>query len=321
MAGNSSRRGATTKGKGRTAGSGGRRRKGLEGRGPTPKAEDRPYHKAYKGNQAKPGTTKEQLAQRQGRNAAGKPQGKVGAEWVVGRNPVLEALHAGLPARSVYVAEGAERDARLADILRFGAENSLPMLQVTRNELDRMTGGAVHQGVALQLPSFSYAHPDDLLAASLDAETAPLVVFCDGITDPHNLGAIIRSAAAFGAHGVVIPERRSASMTAVAWKSSAGAAARIPVAMCTNLNRTIDAWSEAGFTVVGLAGEGDVEIGAIPGVDGPLVVVVGSEGEGLAHLTRQKCDHLASIPITSSVESLNASVATSIALYEISRCR
>ncbi|MGO4957228.1 23S rRNA (guanosine(2251)-2'-O)-methyltransferase RlmB [Luteococcus sp. Sow4_B9] len=322
MAGNSQRRGATTKGKGKTAGSGGRVRKGLEGRGPTPKAEDRTYHKAYKAKQVKPGTTKEQLARRQGgRTTSGKPIGKAGAEWVVGRNPVYEALQAGMPVKSLYVAEGAERDSRLADVLKLAAENSLPLLQVTRNELDRLTGGAVHQGLAMHLPHYEYAHPDDLLADSLDGETAPLVVFCDGITDPHNLGAIIRSAAAFGANGVVIPERRSASMTAVAWKSSAGAAARIPVAMCTNLNRAIDDYSKAGFTVVGLAGEGDVEIGGIPGVDGPLVVVVGSEGDGLARLTREKCDHLVSIPITSAVESLNASVATSIALYEISRCR
>ncbi|MEL4505392.1 23S rRNA (guanosine(2251)-2'-O)-methyltransferase RlmB [Luteococcus sp. H138] len=320
MAGNSSRRGATTKGKGNTAGSGGRRRKGLEGRGPTPKAEDRPYHKAYKGN-VKPGTTKEQLARRQGTDKRSvKPAGKVGAEWVVGRNPVFEALQAGMPVKSIYVAEGAERDSRLADVLKFAAENSLPLLQITRAELDRLTGGAVHQGLALQLPHYDYAHPDDLMSAALESES-PLVVFCDGITDPHNLGAIIRSAAAFGAQGVLIPERRSASLTAVAWKSSAGAAARIPVGMCTNLNRAIDSFQKAGFTIVGLAGEGDVEIGGIPGVDGPLVVIVGSEGDGLARLTRDKCDHLASIPITSAVESLNASVATSIALYEISRCR
>lgn len=321
MAGNSSRRGATSKGKGNTAGSGGRRRKGLEGRGPTPKAEERPYHKAYKGN-VKPGTTKEQLARRQGADKrSSKPAGKVGAEWVVGRNPVYEALQAGMPVKSIYVAEGAERDSRLADVLKLAAENSLPLLQVARVELDRLTGGAVHQGLALQLPHYEYAHPDDLMSAALDSDEPPLVVFCDGITDPHNLGAIIRSAAAFGAQGVLIPERRSASLTAVAWKSSAGAAARIPVGMCTNLNRAIDSFQKAGFTVVGLAGEGDVEIGGIPGVDGPLVVIVGSEGDGLARLTREKCDYLVSIPITSAVESLNASVATSIALYEISRCR
>lgn len=327
MAGNSSRRGATAK-KGKPAGSGGRVRKGLEGRGPTPKASERPYHKAYQPkHEGKPGTTKEQLARRGNgvRPAArggSRPAGKVGAEWVVGRNPVFEALLAGMPVKGIYVAEGADRDSRLTEIMKFGAENSLPLLQISRGELDRLTGGAVHQGVALQLPAYEYAHPDDLMADAMDDEdTAGLVVFCDGITDPHNLGAIIRSAAAFGAHGVVIPERRSASMTAVAWKSSAGAAARIPVAMCTNLNRTIESYAKAGFTVVGLAGEGDVQIDEIPGVDGPLVVVVGSEGDGLARLTREKCDHLASIPIASEVESLNASVATSIALFSISQGR
>lgn len=323
MAGNSQRRGATTKGKGNTAGSGGRVRRGLEGKGPTPKAEDRTYHKAYKAKKA--ATARQASGQGRpsgGRGQGSRPAGKVGAEWVVGRNPVLEALNAGMPVKSVYVAEGAERDDRLRDILKFCADAGQPVLQITRNELDRLTGGAVHQGVSLQLPAFEYAHPDDVLADAFeDDDREPLVVFCDGITDPHNLGAIIRSAAAFGAHGVVIPERRSASMTAVTWKSSAGAAARIPVAKCTNLNRTLASFADAGFTVVGLAGEGELEVGAVPGLDGPTVLVVGSEGDGLARLTRETCDELAKIPISSAVESLNASVATSIALYEITKVR
>lgn len=319
MAGNSQRRGATTKGKGRTAGSGGRVRRGLEGRGPTPKAEDRPYHKAHAakqsaarravGRQARPGT-------------GGKGRPGSGPEWVAGRNPVLEALNAGLPVKTAYIADGAERDDRLRDILKFAAEHNIPMLQVHRVELDRMTGGALHQGVALQLPSFEYAHPDDVLAAAIaDENSEALVVFLDQITDPRNLGAVIRSAAAFGAHGVVIPERRSAGMTAAAWKTSAGAAARIPVAMATNLNRALESYAKAGFTIVGLAGEGDVDVAGIPGVDGPLVVVIGSEGEGLSRLVREHCDHLVSIPISSEIESLNASVAASVALYEINRCR
>ena len=308
---------AGSKGGRRAAGSGGRIKRGLEGRGPTPRAEDRPYHKAYKPKQGA------------GRPGGGDSRGKAsshgtgaGADWVVGRNPVFEALQAGMPIRSAYVSEGAERDDRLRDILKFCAENSLPLLQVTRQELDRLTGGAVHQGVALQLPAFHYADPSDLLADALDdGGQAALVVALDGITDPHNLGAIIRSAAAFGAHGVIIPERRSASMTAVAWKSSAGAAARIPVAMCKNLNRTLEDYSKAGYTIVGLAGEGSTAISGVPGVDGPLVVVVGSEGDGLARLVREHCDFLAKIPITSAVESLNASVAAAISLYEVSRCR
>lgn len=318
MAGNSQRRGATTKGKGRTAGSGGRIRRGLEGRGPTPKAEDRPYHKAYKAKQA----AARRAGGRQGKPNGGRGRPGAGAEWVAGRNPVLEALEAGLPVKTAYVADGAERDDRLRDILKFAADNTIPLLQVTRVELDRLTGGAVHQGVALQLQSFEYAHPDDVLADALDDDDSQaLVVFLDQVTDPRNLGAIIRSAAAFGAHGVVIPERRSASMTAAAWKTSAGAAARIPVAMATNLNRALESYSKAGFTIVGLAGEGDVDVAGIPGVDGPLAVVIGSEGEGLSRLVREHCDHLVSIPIANEVESLNASVAASIALYEINRCR
>ena len=316
MAGNSQRRGAGHKGKGNTAGSGGRIRRSLEGKGPTPRAEERPYHKAYKSKQA---ASARPAAPRREMKRTGRPG--VGPEWVIGRNPVLEALQADLPARTVYIADGAERDDRLRDILKFTSEHSIPMLQVTRLELDRLTGGTIHQGIAMQLPSYDYLHPDDLLATAATSDREGLVVALDGITDPRNLGAIIRSAAAFGAHGVLIPERRSAGMTAAAWKTSAGAAARIPVARATNLNRALEQFAKAGFTIVGLAGEGDTDIAGVPGVDGPVVLVIGSEGEGLARLVREHCDVLARIPIASEVESLNAGVAASIALYEVSRVR
>jgi 23S rRNA (guanosine2251-2'-O)-methyltransferase len=321
MPGNSQRKGAVRKkGKSTPAGSGGRVRRGLEGRGPTPRAEDRPYHKAYRKrrpeepNKSTGGTPRVRTS-RTGNTAT------AGADWVIGRNPVLEALQAGLPIRRAYVADGVERDDRLRDIFRFAAENGIPLLQATRTELDRLTGGGVHQGVALQLPAFEYADAEEVLADALDSETAPVVVACDSITDPRNLGAIIRSAAAFGAHGVIIPERRSAQMSAAAWKTSAGAAARVPVVQVTNLNRTLKQYAKAGFTVVGLAGEAETDVAAFPGVDGPVLLVVGSEGEGLARLVRENCDVLVHIPITSAVESLNASVATSIALYEVSRSR
>ena len=320
MPGNSSRQGAVRKtgkgtgAKGRTAGSGGRVRRGLEGKGPTPKAEDRPYHKAYRSKDAgeRPGSRRTSPASKTGKPGAG-------PEWVIGRNPVLEALQAGLPVRTAYVAEGAERDDRLREILQYTATNAMPMLQVTRNELDRLTSGAVHQGVALQLPAYEYAHPDDVLGDALDAEIG-LLVALDQITDPRNLGAVIRSAAAFGAQGVIIPERRSAQMTAAAWKTSAGAAARIPVARATNLNRVLTQAADMGFTIVGLAGEGDVEVSELT-FDGPVMLVVGSEGDGLSRLVRQNCTYLARIPIASSVESLNAGVAAGIALYEVARNR
>ncbi len=323
MPGNSQRKGAVRK-KGKTtpAGSGGRVRRGLEGKGPTPKAEDRPYHKAYRRRGPdEPGRTTGKPATRQRAGTRSANTATAGSDWVIGRNPVLEALQAGLPVRRAYVADGVERDDRLRDILKFAAEHGIPLLQATRPELDRLTGGGVHQGVALQLPPYEYADAEDVLAEAFDSPTASLVVACDSITDPRNLGAIVRSAAAFGAQGVIIPERRSAQLTAAAWKTSAGAAARIPVARVTNLNRTLKTYADAGFTVVGLAGEAETDISGFPGIDGPVLLVVGSEGEGLARLVRDNCDVLARIPIGSAVESLNASVAASIALYEISRSR
>lgn len=317
MPGNSQRKGAIRrKGKGNTAGSGGRVRRGLEGRGPTPKAEDRPYHAAH---QAKKDAARTRPGGRPDGQRTGRPGS--GPEWVVGRNAVLEALTAEIPTKAAYVAEGAERDDRLRDILKQAADRSTPLLEVTRVELDRLTGGAVHQGVALQLPAYTYAHPDDLLASALAADTPALIVALDGVMDPRNLGAIVRSAAAFGAHGVLIPERRAAGMTAAAWKTSAGAAARLPIARATNLNRTLRAYADAGLTLVGLDGRADTQIGEVDQASGPLLLVVGSEDTGLSRLVREACDTIAAIPIPGEVESLNAGVAAGVALYEISRHR
>jgi 23S rRNA (guanosine2251-2'-O)-methyltransferase len=316
MPGNSQRKGAVRrKGKGNTAGSGGRVRRGLEGKGPTPKAEDRPYHVAHRAKKV----AAHQGAGRPSTPRTGRPGS--GPEWVAGRNAVLEAMQAEIPVRAAYVAEGAERDDRLRDIGKLAASRGTALLEVTRAELDRLTGGALHQGVALQLPAFDYAHPDDLLAAALDSDHPPLIVALDSITDPRNLGAIIRSAAAFGADGVLIPERRSAGMTAAAWKTSAGAAAQIPIARATNLNRSLRTYADAGLSLIGLDGSADTTISEVPGASGPMVLVVGSEGAGLSRLVREACDCLASIPISKSVESLNAGVAAGIALYEISRQR
>lgn len=319
MPGNSQRKGAVRKrGQGNTAGSGGRVRRSLEGKGPTPRAENRPYHPAYRAKKA--------AGKRPGPARGGSERGRTGRpgsgpEWVAGRNAVLEALAAEIPTKSAYVAEGAERDDRLRDILKLAAGRSLPLLEVTRGELDRLTGGAVHQGVALQLPAYEYAHPDDLLAAAIDADGEALIVALDSVTDPRNLGAVIRSAAAFGAHGVLIPERRSAGMTAAAWKTSAGAAARIPVARATNLTRTLKAYAGAGLFLVGLDGDGEADIAEVAEASGPIVLVVGSEGAGLSRLVRETCDTVAAIPMSTGVESLNAGVAAGIALYEISRRR
>jgi 23S rRNA (guanosine2251-2'-O)-methyltransferase len=315
MPGNSQRKGAIKKtGKGNpTAGSGGRVRRGLEGKGPTPKAKDREYHQAHKSAKR---------AERTATQRRGGPKRKgTEAEWVAGRNSVLEALREGVPVTHVYVGEGTERDARLREAFVIVAERGLNVQEVSKSELDRMTSGAVHQGLAARIPPYEYAHPDDLLDAAAANGEPPLIVALDQVTDPRNLGAVIRSAAGFGAHGVLIPERRSAGMTASAWKTSAGAAARIPVAQTVNLVRQLKAYQEAGCMVVGLAADGEVDLPDLDLADGPLVVVVGSEGNGLSRLVTETCDQLVSIPMANRLESLNAGVAASVALYAISEAR
>jgi 23S rRNA (guanosine2251-2'-O)-methyltransferase len=315
MPGNSSRRGAVRKSsKGNaTAGSGGRRRKGLEGKGPTPKAADREGHKAHRAKKRTEKTSKTQPPRRS------KPGGDT--EWVAGRNAVVEALRSGIPVTAVYVAEGAERDGRLREALRLAADNGLSLLEVTRAELDRLTNGAVHQGLAAKIPPYDYAHPDDLLALAAERGEPPLIVALDSVTDPRNLGAVARSAAAFGAHGVVVPERRSAGMTAAAWKSSAGAAARVPVARTVNLTRQLKAFQAAGCMVVGLTADGEVALPDLDLADGPLVLVVGSEGSGLSRLVAETCDQLLAIPMSRATESLNAGVAAGVALYAVAQRR
>lgn len=345
MAGNSQRRGATRKEgtkKGAVVGSGGQRRQGLEGKGPTPKAAERPGHVANKrAKAAERGANKasERGANKTGGNraAAGRTTGKPGSgragspnrtnkpniETVAGRNSVLEALVAGVPATSLAVQQFLDADDRVREAMRLALDRNIPLLETTRVDLDRMSGGAVHQGIVLRIPPYQYADAAELLAAAFHERTAPLLVALDGITDPRNLGAIVRSAGAFGAHGVIVPERRAAGMTASAWKTSAGAAARVPVAQVTNLTRWLVAAQKAGCTVIGLAAQGEV---SLPELDrdlacGPLVIVVGSEGKGLGHLVGQTCDELVSIPMDAATESLNAGIAAAVTLYGVAMAR
>ena len=309
MAGNSKRRGAIRKDgtkKGPTIGSGGVRRRGLEGRGATPPAHKRTGHPAAR------------RAAMQARRASSKPVDET--ETVLGRNPVLECLRADAPATALYVVLGTEADERLTESVTLAADRGIPILEVPRTDLDRMSSNGLHQGIALQVPPYAYAHPNDLLASATTDVQPPLLVALDNITDPRNLGAIIRSVAAFAAHGVLIPQRRSASVTAVAWRTSAGAAARVPVARATNLNRTLKEWSDAGVLIVGLDAGGDTAIDEFDG-SGPVCVVVGSEGKGLSRLVRENCDQVVSIPMAGPTESLNASVAAGVLLAEIARQR
>ena len=324
MPGNSARRGAKRNPgskKGQTVGSGGQRRRGLKGKGPTPAAQERTSHPAARRARAAARRGSPSAGGQRGRPPAGGrgARGSDGPETLGGRNSVVEALRARVPATALYIAERIDADERVREVLKLAGKAGIAVLEAPRPELDRLTGGAVHQGLALQVPAYTYVHPDDLLARA--DGTPALVVALDGVTDPRNLGAVVRSAAAFGAHGVVVPERRAAGMTAAAWKTSAGAAARVPVARATNLNRALQAYRDAGLMVVGLDAGGAVDIDALEVATDPLVLVVGSEGRGLSRLVRESCDLVASIPIGAATESLNAGVAAGIALYEVSRRR
>jgi 23S rRNA (guanosine2251-2'-O)-methyltransferase len=318
MAGNSQRRNRrTTSKKGAQVGSGGKRRRALEGKGPTPPAEMRKGHPKQRAAQAKA-----KHAAGAQRRAPGGRGGKSAAEMVVGRNPVVEALRADLPASAIYVLQYIDSDDRVREAIKLATERGIPLLEAGRPELDRMTGGLNHQGLALQIPPYEYAHPEDLAAAAYDRGEQPLIVALDGVTDPRNLGAVVRSVAAFGGHGVVVPERRAAGMTAGAWKTSAGTAARIPVARATNLTRTLEAYQKDGLMVVGLAADGDVALTDAEVLDGPVVIVVGSEGKGLSRLVGETCDLRVRIPMPGgAAESLNAGVAAGVVLYEAARRR
>lgn len=312
MAGNSKRRGAIRKTgtkKGAIVGSGGQRRKGLEGKGPTPKASKRPGHPAQR------------RANAQTKAAQRRSKDKPAAELVAGRNPVVECLRADVPATALYVQLGVDADERVTEAVRLAADRGISVLEVSKPELDRLTGGALHQGLSLQMPPFEYAHPDELVEVAAESDEPPLIVALDGVTDPRNLGAVIRSAAAFGANGVLLPARRSAGVTAVAWRTSAGTAAKLPVAVATNLTRTLRSYAEAGMMIVGLDADGTITVDELKLATSPLVVVVGSEGRGLSRLVREACDETVSIPMAAGVESLNASVAAGVVLAEVARRR
>ncbi len=312
------------KSRGKAVGSGGQGRQALEGRGPTPKAEDRTYHPAGKAKAAR--ERLEAARKRHGGAAADQkraPRKKSDdTELVTGRNAVLEALRTRIPATALYVAAKVEMDDRMREILGIAVGRGIPVMEVMRPELDRMTSrDTVHQGVALKVPAYEYAHPLELLDDIESRGQLPLLVALDGVTDPRNLGAIIRSVAAFGGQGVIVPQRRSVGVNSAAWKTSAGAAARVPVAMAANLTQTIKALKERGLFVIGLDGGGDVQLPELELADRPLVVVVGSEGKGLSRLVTENCDAVVSIPISAATESLNAGIAASVSLYEIAKLR
>ncbi|MFG6403580.1 MULTISPECIES: 23S rRNA (guanosine(2251)-2'-O)-methyltransferase RlmB [unclassified Microbacterium] len=315
--------------KGPTKGTGGKNRRSLEGRGPTPKAEERAWHPAGKRKAAQErftaaGGTGRPGVRATGGNASrgGRPKQSDDTEIVTGRNSVLEALRAKIPATAFYIAQRVEMDDRTKEMLALATNRGIPVLEVTRPELDRMAGfDGVHQGVALKVPPYEYAHPQDLLEKIIARGETPLLVALDGVTDPRNLGAIIRSTGAFGGQGIIIPQRRSAGVNSAAWKTSAGAAARVPVAIAPNLTSTLKEFKKQGVFVLGLDGGGDVSLPALDLADRPVLIVVGSEGKGLSRLVTETCDQIVSIPISATTESLNAGIAASVALYQVATLR
>jgi 23S rRNA (guanosine2251-2'-O)-methyltransferase len=234
---------------------------------------------------------------------------------------VLESLRAGVPGVALHIGPRLDADERIGEAVMLATDAGVPVVEAGRAELDRLTGDAVHQGIALRVRPYAYAHPDDLVARAAEAGEPALIVALDGVTDPRNLGAVARSVAAFGGHGVLVPARRSAGVSAGAWKASAGTLARVPVAQASNLAAALVAYQEAGLFVVGLSAGGDGQISDTGLADGPLVLVVGSEGRGLSRLVAQRCDELARIAMPGPAESLNAGVAAGIALYEVARRR
>jgi 23S rRNA (guanosine2251-2'-O)-methyltransferase len=297
--------------KGAVVGSGGQKRQALEGKKPTPKAVDRPHHPAARRQRSAvkraEATTKRSTSRSSGRRSAG--------SVLVGRNPVVEALRAKVPASTLYVQTKVDADDRWREAMRLALSMNISILEVTKTELDRMAEGAVHQGLVLAVPEYQYSELDDL--------DTDLIVVLDGVTDPRNLGAIARSAAAFGAGGIVVPTRRSVGVTASAWKTSAGALARVPVAQVTNTTRTLEALQKKGFTVIGLAADADVSLGGLDRdiLTSPVAIVVGAEGAGLSRLVGETCDWRVSIPMAVGTESLNASVAASIVLQAVFSAR
>lgn len=320
MAGNDANRRPTKKGKkGPLKGTGGHSRRALRPKGPTPKAEDRVYHAAHKRKVEKEIAEKKQ-AQREAFRKRTSIKLAPGNELIVGRNAVFEAVDAGIEILRVFLA-GSALDERIGKVVRTATALGAPILEVTKMDLENASGESAHQSIGIEVPEYDYYRVQDLLDHAADNLQPPLIVALDQVTDPHNLGAVLRCGGAFGVTGVLISERRSASVNAAAWKVSAGAAARVPVARETNLVRALNELKEAGCFVIGLDGGGDTSIRNLDLASGPLVVVTGAEGKGLSRLVRETCDQIVSIPISSAVESLNAAVATGIALYEISSKR
>lgn len=242
-----------------------------------------------------------------------------GEQYVAGKHPVLEALKAGRALNKIWLSSQAQKSL-VQPILEEAKSRGVVVQYADKRKLDSLAPGIQHQGVVAQAAAVSYAEPEELLARAAERGEAPLIVLLDEVEDPHNLGSILRSVDCTGAHGVIVPKRRSASLTAVVAKTSAGAVEYVPVARVSNLAQTIDRLKEAGVWIAGADAAATSDVYATD-LTGPIAIVIGSEGKGLSRLIREKCDFLVSLPMFGRLNSLNASVAAGIILYEAVRQR
>lgn len=236
---------------------------------------------------------------------------------IVGRNPVIEALKADKLIDLVFVNPDAEGSVKL--ILKLARDKGIPIKQVSDQKLSSMCDGMSHQGVIAMGACAEYKTAEELLDIAREKGEDPFIIICDEIEDPHNLGAIIRTAETAGAHGVIIPKRRSASLNQTVFKTSAGAASWLPVARVANIAQTIDMLKKNGVWIYGTDGSGSNY--TEQSLDGAIALVIGSEGYGMSRLVKEKCDGLLSLPMMGKITSLNASVAAGIFMYEVVRQR
>ncbi|KPB03640.1 MULTISPECIES: 23S rRNA (guanosine(2251)-2'-O)-methyltransferase RlmB [unclassified Bacillus (in: firmicutes)] len=239
-------------------------------------------------------------------------------EFIMGRNPVLEALKSNREINKLWIAEGGQKGS-IQQVIAMAKEANVLVQFVPRKKIDQMVEGN-HQGVVASVAAYDYAELDDLYKAAEQRNEDPFFLILDEIEDPHNLGSIMRTADAVGAHGIIIPKRRAVGLTATVAKASTGAIEHIPVVRVTNLARTVDELKERGLWIFGTDAKGTVDYTKMDG-SLPLGLIIGSEGKGMARLLKEKCDFLVSLPMVGKVTSLNASVAASLLMYEVFRKR
>ncbi|MFB5663045.1 23S rRNA (guanosine(2251)-2'-O)-methyltransferase RlmB [Alteribacillus sp. HJP-4] len=240
-------------------------------------------------------------------------------EWISGKNPVLEALRSDHSINKIWVAEGAGKG-QMKQVQQLAKEKGVLVQQAPRKKLDELSGNNRHQGVVAAIAAYRYAEIDDIFQKAAAKQEEPFFILLDEVADPHNLGSILRTADAAGAHGVIIPKRRAAGLTQAVAKASAGAIEYVPVARVTNLARTMEQLKDRGLWLAGTDASGTADFRTIPS-DTPIGLVIGSEGKGMGRLVKEKCDFLLQIPMAGHVTSLNASVAAALLMYEVNRKR